>query len=180
MKKFVLALSAAAAFAGLPFAAHAAADAQTTAAAQKLLQVMEARKTMVASFAEMEKAMPVMMRSQAASMVQNDASLSAEQKQAAMAKVDKVLPGVAQALNQLFRDPTLVDEMMVEMVPLYANNFTVAEINELTAFYATPVGRKMMTMMPKLSAESVALSQKIVLPRVGKLMQQAMQDIQKQ
>ncbi|MEH6436768.1 DUF2059 domain-containing protein [Massilia sp. DD77] len=179
MKQFVLVLSAVAAFAGLPSFALAA-DAHTTAAAKKLLEVMDARKTMVASFAEMEKAMPVMMRSQAASMIQNDAGLSAAQKQEALAKVDKVLPGVAQALNQLFRDPTLVDEMMAEMVPMYADNFTVAEIDQLTAFYATPVGRKMMTLMPKLSAESVALSQKIVLPRVGKLMQQAMQDIQKQ
>ena len=98
----------------------------------------------------------------------------------AMAKVDKVLPGVAQALNQMFHDPALVDEMLAEMVPLYANNFTAAEIRELTAFYATPLGRKMMTMMPKLSAESMALSQKIVLPRIGNLMQQALQEAQKQ
>ncbi|MBQ5948971.1 DUF2059 domain-containing protein [Massilia sp. ST3] len=179
MKKIVLVLSAAAAFAGLPSLAFAA-DAQTTAAAKNLLEVMDARKTMVASFAEMEKAMPSMMHAQAASMIQNDAGLNAAQKRDAMAKVDKVLPGVAQALNQLFRDPGLVDEMMAEMVPMYADNFTVAEIDQLTAFYATSVGRKMMTLMPKLSAESVALSQKIVLPRVGKLMQQAMQDIQKQ
>ena len=179
MKKFALVLAAVAAFAGLPVFAHAA-DAQTTAAAKKLLEVMDARQAMLGSFAEMEKAMPVMMRSQAASMIENDTSMSAAQKRDAMAKVDKVLPGVAQALNQLFRDPALVDEMMAEMVPLYANNFTVAEINELAAFYATPVGRKMMTMMPKLSAESMALSQKIVLPRIGNLMQQALQEAQKQ
>ena len=141
---------------------------------------MDARQAMLGSFAEMEKAMPAMMRAQAASMIQNDASLSAGQKRDAMAKVDKVLPGVAQALNQMFHDPALVDEMLAEMVPLYANNFTAAEIRELTAFYATPLGRKMMTMMPKLSAESMALSQKIVLPRIGNLMQQALQEAQKQ
>ena len=179
MKKFALVLAAVAAFAGLPVFAHAA-DAQTTAAAKKLLEVMDARQAMLGSFAEMEKAMPAMMRAQAASMIQNDVSLSAGQKRDAMAKVDKVLPGVAQALNQMFHDPALVDEMLAEMVPLYANNFTAAEIRELTAFYATPLGRKMMTMMPKLSAESMALSQKIVLPRIGNLMQQALQEAQKQ
>ena len=179
MKMYALVLAAVAAFAGLPVFAHAA-DAQTTAAAKKLLEVMDARQAMLGSFAEMEKAMPAMMRAQAASMIQNDASLSAGQKRDAMAKVDKVLPGVAQALNQMFHDPALVDEMLAEMVPLYANNFTAAEIRELTAFYATPLGRKMMTMMPKLSAESMALSQKIVLPRIGTLMQQALQEAQKQ
>ena len=179
MKKFALVLAAVAAFAGLPVFAHAA-DAQTTAAAKKLLEVMDARQAMLGSFAEMEKAMPAMMRAQAVSMIQNDASLSAGQKRDAMAKVDKVLPGVAQALNQMFHDPALVDEMLAEMVPLYAYNFTAAEIRELTAFYATPLGRKMMTMMPKLSAESMALSQKIVLPRIGNLMQQALQEAQKQ
>ena len=179
MTKFAIVLAAVAAFAGLPVFAHAA-DAQTTAAAKKLLEVMDARQAMLGSFAEMEKAMPAMMRAQAASMIQNDASLSAGQKRDAMAKVHKVLTCVAQALNQMFHDPALVDEMLAEMVPLYANNFTAAEIRELTAFYATPLGRKMMTMMPKLSAESMALSQKIVLPRIGNLMQQALQEAQKQ
>jgi hypothetical protein len=83
------------------------------------------------------------------------------------------------AMSAVFKDPALIDEMIDEMVPLYANNFTTAEINELAAFYRTPIGRKMMASVPKIAAESMAISQRVVMPRMGKLMQDMMQELQK-
>jgi hypothetical protein len=181
MKKFVLALSAAAAFAASPsfVLAAPAADPQTTAAVKQMLDAMEMRKNMLAMYAEMQKAMPAILRQQAVGMIQADPKLNAEQKKEAVAKVDKMLPGVSQSVGKIFNDPTLVDEMITEMVPLYANNYTTAEIKQLTAFYQTPVGRKMMALAPKLSAEGMAIGQRVVTPRLGKLMQEVMQDVQK-
>ena len=190
MKKFILAVSTAAAFAGLPSvvlaapaaapaAAAPAADPQTTAAVKSMLEAMDVRSNMIASFAEMEKHMPQMMRSQITSMIQADPNLSAEQKQQALAKVDKALPGLVKAVSEIFRDPALIDEMITEMVPLYARNFTTAEMNQLAEFYRTPLGRKMALSMPKIASESMMLSQKVMMPRMGKLMQGIVQELQK-
>jgi hypothetical protein len=181
MKKFVLALSAAAAFAVLPSSAMAAplADQQTTAAVKAMLDAMEIRKNMLAMYAEMQKAMPAIMRQQAVGLIQADTRLSAEQKKEAVARVDRTLPGVVQSVGKIFSDPALIDEMITEMVPLYANNYTVAEIKQLTAFYQTPVGRKMMSLSPKLSTEAMAIAQRVVTPRLGKLLNDVMQDVQK-
>ena len=181
MKKLVVALTAAVAFAALPSFALAApaADAQTTVAVKAMLDAMEVRKLMAAQFAEMEKAMPAMMRAQLASVVQNDPGMSAEKKQEAMAKIDKMLPGVTRAVGKLFRDPSLIDDMIAEMVPLYTTYYTTAEIKELTVFYRSPLGRKMLSVTPRLTAESMAVGQRVVTPRLGKLMQDVMQDVQK-
>jgi len=186
MKKRLAAVTIAAAFAGAPSfamaqsaapaaAAAAKVDPQTTAAVKQMFDAMEVRKMMVASFSEMEKALPQMMRAQAVAMINADSAMDAARKQEALAKVDQMLPGASAAVSKLFRDPTLLDEMMVEMVPLYANNYSTAEIKELTRFYTTPLGRKMLALTPRLSAESMALGQRIVMPRLNNLMQDIMQ-----
>lgn len=187
MKKLLAAVAVSAALAGIPsFAmaqatvpaaatATAAVDPQTTAAVKQMLDAMEVRKMLVASFAEMQKTLPQMMRAQVTAMVNADTSLDAARKQEAMVKVEKVLPGAAEAVAKVFRDPALIDEMMAEMVPLYANNYTTAEIKQLTDFYATPLGRKMLALTPRLSSESMAIGQRLVTPRLNTLMQDIMQ-----
>lgn len=185
MKKLLAAVAVSAALAGIPSfamaqatvpaAATATVDPQTTAAVKQMLDAMEVRKMLVASFAEMQKTLPQMMRAQVTAMINADTSLDAARKQEAMARVEKVLPGAAEAVAKVFRDPALIDEMMAEMVPLYANNYTTAEIKQLTAFYATPLGRKMLALTPRLSSESMAIGQRLVTPRLNTLMQDIMQ-----
>jgi hypothetical protein len=181
MRKFAAAWFAAAALAGMPSFAMAApaADPQVTAAVKVLLDAMDVREAMAASAAAMEEAMPSMMRSQIAGMIQNDPDRTAEQKRQALAKLEEMLPVVARASGKVLRDPAVVDEMIAEMVPLYANNYSLDEIRQLTAFYRTPLGRKMMALTPRLAAESMAIGQRVMLPRLGKLMQEVAQDVQK-
>ncbi len=182
MKKFVLAISAAAAFAAFPSFALAApgADPQATAAVKVMFEAMEMRKNMNAMYTQMQQAMPVMMRQQLGGMIQADPTLDAAQKKEAMAKLEKQLPQLSQSIGKIFSDPALMDALIDEMVPLYANNYTVAEIKELSAFYLSPVGRKMMRLTPKLATEGMAIAQRVMMPRVGKLMQDMAQEVQKQ
>lgn len=161
-----------------PVATAAAASPQANAAVKELLDAMDVRKMMAASFAEMEKALPQMMRAQMTAVINADPGADAEKKKAALAKVEQVLPVASQAINRMFKDPALIDEMMVEIAPLYARNYTVAELKELTAFYRTPLGRKMMALSPRLSAESMAIGQRIVAPRLNGMMQEVMQSAQ--
>ena len=187
MKHFLRSLTIVAAVAAAPSFAvaqtapapvAAAASPQANAAVKELLDAMDVRKMMAASFAEMEKALPQMMRAQMTAVINADPGADAEKKKAALAKVEQVLPVASQAINRMFKDPALIDEMMVEIAPLYAKNYTVAELKELTAFYRTPLGRKMMALSPRLSAESMAIGQRIVAPRLNGMMQEVMQSAQ--
>lgn len=45
---------------------------------------------------------------------------------------------------------------VIEMVaPLYAEKFTAEELREITAFYATPIGRKLVQELPGLTQRGV-------------------------
>ncbi|MFN2570840.1 MAG: DUF2059 domain-containing protein [Gemmatimonadales bacterium] len=50
----------------------------------------------------------------------------------------------------------LVDSIAV----LYAAKFTLSELDGLTAFYRSPVGRRLRTLQPELIAESAAIGQR--------------------
>jgi hypothetical protein len=185
MKQRLLSLSLAAAFVGAPsFAvaqtapAPAAVSPQANAAVKELLDAMDVRKMMTASFAEMEKALPQMMRAQMTAVINGDPTADAEKKKAGLAKMEQMLPSAAQAINRLFKDPAIIDEMMAEIAPLYVKNYTVAELKELTVFYRTPLGRKMLALSPRLGAESMAIGQRVVAPRLNGLMQEVMQNAQ--
>jgi len=181
MKKFVLALSAVAAFAAFPSLALAApgVDPQATAAVKAMFDAMEMRKNMTQMNAQMQQTMPAMMRQQMTAAIQADPKMSPEKKSEALAKLEKELPGMSQTLGKVFSDPALVDEMIDAMVPLYAENYTVAEIKQLTAFYQSPVGRKMMALTPRLTSEGMMAGQRIMMPRIGKVMQDMAKEVQK-
>lgn len=181
MKKILLVLATAATFVAMPALAQAApaADPQTMAAVKAMLDAMEARKMTMAAYAEMEKAMPAMMQAQFTSMIDSDAGLNAQQKKDMHARMERALPAMIDGMWAIMRDPAVLDEMMDQMALMYANNFTTAEINELAAFYRTPVGRKMIATVPKISADSMAMSQRVIMPRLNQLMQTFVQDLQK-
>lgn len=172
MKHFLFALLVACA------AVPAAATPQTDAAVAELMAAMDTRTMIVASFSEMEKALPAMMRAQVVAEVNADANASQASRDAALARIDRFLPHAAEAMNRLLRDPTLIDEMMAEIGPLYARHYTVAELKELAAFYRTPLGRKMLALSPRLGAESMAIGQKVVAPRLGAMLTDVMQSAQ--
>ena len=185
MKHILLSLTVAAMCAGAPPLAAAqtgavasAANPQADAAVKELLDAMDVRKMMTASFTEMEKALPEMMRAQMTAVINADPSADAAKKTASLAKMEQILPGASQAISRLFRDPALIDEMMAEIAPLYVKNYTAAELKELTAFYRTPLGRKMLALSPRLGAESMAIGQRVVAPRLNGLMQDVMQNAQ--
>jgi len=174
----VAALTGASSFALAQSAPVASATSAQSAAVKELLDAMDFRTMMIASFTEMEKALPQMMRDQMAAVMDADPTVGAEEKKAALAKVEQVLPGASQAISSLFKDPALIDEMMAEIAPLYFKNYTVAELHELTAFYRTPLGRKVVALSPRLSTESMAAGQRIVAPRLNGVMQEVMQSAQ--
>ena len=51
--------------------------------------------------------------------------------------------------------PPLIDAMAA----VYAQHFTKDELTEVTAFYDSPVGRKMVKEMPQILSESMTVAQ---------------------
>lgn len=180
MKKIVLALLTAAAFAAnASAAAPAAAPAtaaqaspETAAAIKELLQAMNYRTLMKQSFEQMSKAMPAMMRQQAEAGINGDTRLTDAERKEKLAKMEAELPKVTAALSGVFNDPTMIDEMEKEMVPLYSRYFTAAEMKQMAAFYRTPTGAKTLQVMPQLMPEAMAIGQRVAQPRVAKALAQ--------
>lgn len=62
-----------------------------------------------------------------------------------------------------------------EYLRMYAELYTEAELRELTAFYGTEVGRKMLVNMPAIMRRSAEISQKQLqahLPELMRIMRQ--------
>jgi len=179
VKKHVAALASAFALLSLPLFAQAApaADPATVEATRQMLNAMKVRDLTAQSMRQAEQVMPQQMRASVMQMIQSDTTTTPEQKKEALARFEKALPSMTAATHAFFSDPKLVDEMVAEMVPLYANTYTVDEIRQLSAFYQSPLGQKMLASMPKLMAQSMEISNRIMMPRMQKLMGQFMQDM---
>jgi uncharacterized protein len=68
-----------------------------------------------------------------------------------------------------------------ELVSLYTDAFTEAELKELLAFYQTPVGRKVLEQMPQLMAHAAQLTQERLqqaVPEVDKLLGEMTAELQ--
>jgi hypothetical protein len=169
MKKIALAICSALMFAVPSVQAQTAApvDAKTAAAVKELLVSMNYRELMKSSFAQLEKNMPAIMLQGATAAINGNPKLSDAEKKAALEKANKEIPAVASVFGETLKDPKLMDELFAEMTPLYARHFTAAEIGQMSTFYKTPVGKKMLSTMPQIMSESMQISQRVMMPRIG-------------
>jgi hypothetical protein len=67
---------------------------------------------------------------------------------------DAILPVIMDKMNAKLGDLTN------QMASVYANNFTAAELHDLTAFYKSPTGQKLLRMMPVITSQTMAVGQK--------------------
>jgi hypothetical protein len=54
---------------------------------------------------------------------------------------------------------TYVGDLVGEIAKIYAREYSVDELKQITAFYRSPVGQKYLDLGPQLSAQAVALGQ---------------------
>ncbi len=53
-----------------------------------------------------------------------------------------------------------LDELLEAVVVVYATNFSVDELHDLTTFYKTPTGRKLLQNTPVITQQVMAAGQK--------------------
>ena len=125
-------------FAALPFAPAMAQSPDAIAAARELMTVTKASD-------RMKTIMPSIMQAMKAAIVQDRPDVERD--------YDTLVPVLLQAMNEH------LDEMLDQIAGIYARNFTVEELHEITAFYRSPVGQKVVQRLPGVMAESLALGQ---------------------
>lgn len=152
-------------------AATPAVDPAAAAAARELLVAMDYRSVMMESFKQMTASLPAAIKAGAEGAVRADPKLNDEQRAKKLAELDESVPKIAAAITRMYSDPALVDEMLDAMIPVYAQHYSVAELRQLGAFYKTPVGAKTLRLMPQLMNEGMQAGQRIMMPRMQKLMQ---------
>jgi hypothetical protein len=153
----------------------ASADPAVVKATRDMFVAMKVKEMMTNMLAQMEQQMPVQARMAAAAAVNGNPNLTPQQKAEQLKKAEADIQGSAAQMHAVFSDPSLVDDMIAEMVPMYAETYTLDEIHQLTAFYASPLGQKMQAKMPELMNRSMQISQRVIMPRIQKAMAQKQQ-----
>jgi hypothetical protein len=180
MKKPLAAIASAIVLTCAPAFSYAAApmpsaDPAVVAATKEMFAAMKVRTMMTNMMTQMEQQMPAQGHAAAAAAINGNPDLTPQQKAEQMKSAEEAIQTSSSRMHAVFSDPTLVDDMIAEMVPLYAETYTLDEIRQLTAFYASPLGQKMQANMPALMNRSMQISQRVMMPRIQKAMAQSQQ-----
>jgi hypothetical protein len=111
---------------------------EALAAAHELLVAMHAADTF-------KSFLPTFMQAMKPAIVQNRPDVESD--------YDTIIPLLLERAN------ARLDEMLERMAPIYARNFTVDELKDVTAFYRSPIGQKLVSRLPAISKESFAVGQ---------------------
>lgn len=170
MKKYLAALAVVVFASTSSFAQTApAVDPVTAEATRQMFDAMKARDMMVASLETMERALSAQMRQSLTGAIDKDSRLTAQQRKEALAGAEKTLLETQAQMRELFSDGSLIDEMLTELIPVYASIYTLDEIRQLSAFYQSPLGQKMLVSTPRLVPEVMQISSRVLMPRIQKL-----------
>ncbi len=114
-------------------------DTSHRAAAAKLIELVNGREVMRSAF-----------------LSALDASISAQMKdQLASAEYKDTRQAMVDWFDQDFK----WDELEVKFVDVYVKAFTEDELNQLTAFYQSPLGKKTLTQLPQVMNEAMQIGQ---------------------
>lgn len=116
--------------------APAGSDPAAVAAARELLIAMGSMKQFEVAIDTMSRGMADAFKRQAPAKAQ---------------EIDEVMALMAAKFN------ARKEEMLTLVAPLYAEKFTPAELNEIGAFYKTPIGQKMIATQPEILQRSMQI-----------------------
>lgn len=118
---------------------------------RQMLAVMNSRKMIDSMMETMAKDLPEMLL---ASVDKQYPDLTAEQRKA-------LVDFATKSVTDMFKRMPL-DEMMDTMVPVYQKHFTHGDIQQVIAFYSSPVGKKMIAELPEVTRESMQSAMPVI------------------
>ena len=144
---------------------------EARAAIKDLIETTKTRENIAKTFQAMSQNLPPQMAQAMNVSIENNASLSSEQKQKVRANMNQPFETAAKEAIAMITDPKIVEESIDRMYPIYAKYYAPEEIRQITAFYKTPVGAKSLTIMPQVINESMQSGFAIFQPRLNALME---------
>lgn len=87
----------------------------------------------------------------------------------------ELTPPVQKALREFMDEHFRFEDMEPEFIRMYADLYTEEEIREMTAFYRTPVGQRVVETMPELMAASQRIAQERLQSVMPLLIQRIME-----
>ena len=75
----------------------------------------------------------------------------------------------AKPMREFFNKYLSFDSLKADLAKLYLESFSVEEIKQLTAFYQTELGKKVVSQMPVLTQKSMLLGQQRVMEHMDEL-----------
>jgi hypothetical protein len=103
------------------------------------------------------------------------AAMRAQQPQMPPRAAEIVKELLNESIKKVFDDPAWREEL----VQIYAKRFTPTDMRGLVGFYSSELGRKATSLMPQLTAEATAASQRRIaedLPRFQQELQRRLRD----
>lgn len=74
--------------------------------------------------------------------------------------MQKALPAVPEQFWQETRASMRPDDLNMQLVAIYEKNLTAEDLKQFIAFYESPLGRRMLEVMPLVQAETFATAQR--------------------
>ncbi len=144
---------------------------EARAAIKDLIETTKTRENLAKTFQAMSQNLPPQMAQAMNVSIENNASLTPEQRQKVRANMNQPFEAAVKDAMTLINDPKIVDESIERMYPIYAKYYTPDELRQISAFYKTPVGAKSLTAMPQVINESMQAGFAIFQPRLNALME---------
>jgi len=104
------------------------------------------------------------MRQTAQGLIDANAELSEAQRAEARQMLERELPGLAMELNVSLAKLDLSPIVNEVIFSVYGKHFETTEIRDMTAFYRSPTGRKVLRLLPQVTQESMQLSMERIAP----------------
>lgn len=74
---------------------------------------------------------------------------------------DRAIEAMGTEMKNLFTEKMAAPNgLLDQIIPIYDKYFTHDEIKQLLAFYESPIGKKTVEVLPKITTESMAVGQK--------------------
>jgi len=116
--------------------------------------------------AEMRKQYPRMIEA----AIETDPDLSAEDRQKIQAELSESNARFSKAFQERLKQRIDLGKLVEDIgTELYGKYFTEDELRDLITFYKTPTGKKTLSVLPQLLAESIQKTSEKIAPAVGQL-----------
>lgn len=132
--------------------------AENLAAARELILVMKATD-------QFKNLLPAIFQALKPALVQNRPDVEKD--------FDAIIPLITNRAMQR------VNELADMLATIYARNFSVSELHDLTAFYRSPTGQKLIERQPTIARESLAAGQQFGQTLANDLRQEITDELRK-